>query len=147
MNPRTEPLLTVGGVTAAATAVIGLVVAFWPGLLSDTQQTAILALVAVAAPLIVGIVARKHVTPNAAVAERVNEHGTVIAGAANDLVAEGQPVRALGEPAPAPMVKTVNATDRTVDLTAPAREMTFDEYDLERARQRAASPDLPDQFA
>ena len=60
-----EPLLTVASVTAAATAIIGLLVAF--GLeLSGEQQTAILGVVAVVAPVVVGVVARRKVTPTKA---------------------------------------------------------------------------------
>lgn len=64
----TEPLFTVGTITAAVTAVIGLLVAF--GLpVSDDQQTAILAVVAVAAPLAVAALARKRVYSPATVAK------------------------------------------------------------------------------
>ncbi|WP_405111910.1 hypothetical protein OG559_02515 [Micromonospora sp. NBC_01405] len=62
-----EPLFTVGAITAAVTAVIGLLVAF--GLpVSDAQQTAILGLAAVAAPLVVAAVARGRVWSPATVA-------------------------------------------------------------------------------
>lgn len=57
-----EPLLTVASLTAAATALIGLLVAFGVDLTGD-QQTAILAVVAVVAPVVVGLVARGKVTP------------------------------------------------------------------------------------
>lgn len=57
-----EPLVTVGTITGAVTAVIALLVAF--GLdLSAEQQTAILAVVAVAAPFVVAAVTRPKVTP------------------------------------------------------------------------------------
>ncbi|MER5703467.1 hypothetical protein ABT023_16200 [Micromonospora sp. NPDC002296] len=55
-----EPLFTVGGITAGVTASIALGVAY--GLpVTDAQQTAILGLVAVLAPLIVAVVARGRV--------------------------------------------------------------------------------------
>lgn len=57
-----EPAVTVATITAAATALIGLLVAFGVPL-TDTQQAAILAVVAVAAPLAVGIITRRYVTP------------------------------------------------------------------------------------
>ena len=41
--------------------------------------------------VVVGMVVRGKVTPNANVAERVDKHGTVIAGEANDQVLTGQP--------------------------------------------------------
>jgi hypothetical protein len=55
-----EPLLTVGGVTALGTAVVAVAVAF--GLhLSDAQTGAILTVLAVAAPFIVALVGRSRV--------------------------------------------------------------------------------------
>ncbi|MFE7869776.1 hypothetical protein ACFUYE_05425 [Micromonospora humida] len=63
----TEPLVTVGVVTAAVTAVLALLTAF--GLpVSDDQQTAILGLVAVVAPLVVMAVGRSRVWSPATVA-------------------------------------------------------------------------------
>lgn len=62
-----EPLWTVGGITAAATAVIGLFVAF--GLpVTDDQQAAILGVVAVLAPLAVSLLGRGSVYAPATVA-------------------------------------------------------------------------------
>ncbi|MEU7617174.1 hypothetical protein AB0B27_13920 [Micromonospora rifamycinica] len=72
-NPEsapTEPLLTVGSLTALVTAVLALVVAF--GLpVSDAQQTAILGVVAVVAPLVVMAVGRGRVWSPATVARLV----------------------------------------------------------------------------
>jgi len=57
-----EPLLTVGTITAAAGAAIGLIIAF--GLdLSDDQRAAIMTAVSVLAPFIVAAVVRGKVTP------------------------------------------------------------------------------------
>ena len=57
-----EPLVTVAGITAAVTALLTLLAAF--GLpLSDTQQTAVLGVVAVAAPLVVALFTRPKVSP------------------------------------------------------------------------------------
>jgi hypothetical protein len=59
-SEASEPLVTVGGITAAATAVIGLLVAF--GLpVTDDQQAAILGVVAVLAPLAVALIGRSRV--------------------------------------------------------------------------------------
>lgn len=92
-----EPLLSTGAVVSAAGALIALVVSFWPDLLDETQQKSLLAVVAIAAPLIVAAVARRKVTPNSAVAERVDgDH--VIAGEANDRVPEGDVVREVDSP-------------------------------------------------
>ncbi|MFI6266169.1 hypothetical protein [Micromonospora sp. NPDC051006] len=64
----TEPLLNVGSLTAAVTAVIGLLVAF--GLpISDDQKTAILGVAAVAAPLVVTALSRGRVYSPATVAK------------------------------------------------------------------------------
>jgi len=59
---KTEPLVTVASITAAVTAFLALLAAF--GLpLSDTQQTAVLGVVAVTAPLVVALLTRPRVTP------------------------------------------------------------------------------------
>lgn len=61
-----EPLITVASITAGVTALLSLLVAF--GLdLSGEQQTAILGVVAVVAPVVVALVTRPRVTPNAKV--------------------------------------------------------------------------------
>lgn len=77
-----EPLVTTATITAAVTAVIGLLVAF--GIpLTDEQQTAILAVVSVLAPLIVAAVARGKVTPASAVVAQETPDGVVVAGKAS----------------------------------------------------------------
>lgn len=63
---KTEPLVTIASITAAATAVIAALVAFGVNL-DDAQTEAIMGLVAVAAPLIVAAVARRHVSSPATV--------------------------------------------------------------------------------
>lgn len=93
---RSEPLITVGFLTALVAAVIALIVAFFPGILSEDQEAAIMGLVAVVAPAVVAIVARRYVTPNAKVSEAV-AGGTVIAGPANDMLSPGTVVRNVGE--------------------------------------------------
>lgn len=61
-----EPLITVASITAGVTALLTLLVAF--GLdLSGEQQTAILGVVAVVAPVVVALVTRPKVTPTAKV--------------------------------------------------------------------------------
>lgn len=60
---NSEPVWTTAGVTAAAAAIVGLLVAFGLPLTGD-QQAAILGVVGVVAPLIVALVARNQVTPN-----------------------------------------------------------------------------------
>jgi drug/metabolite transporter (DMT)-like permease len=59
-----EPAVWLGLVTA----IIGLVVVFFPGLLTTDQQKAIVGLAAVAVPVILSFVTRSQVTPNAKVA-------------------------------------------------------------------------------
>ncbi len=58
----TEPLLTIAGLTALASAIVALAVAFGVPLSADQSQ-AVFGFVAVIAPLIVGFVARRSVTP------------------------------------------------------------------------------------
>src|SRR5690606_36934868 len=68
----TEPATIVGTITAAATAIIALLVAF--GLdLSDEQQQAILGVVAVAAPVIAAVVIRGKVYAPKTAQEVVND--------------------------------------------------------------------------
>ncbi|TDC81915.1 hypothetical protein E1193_13515 [Micromonospora sp. KC606] len=68
----TEPLITVGTVTAGVTALIALLVAF--GLpVSDDQQTAILGVVAVVAPLVVSTWGRGRVYSPATVARLLDQ--------------------------------------------------------------------------
>lgn len=68
-----EPLLTVGGVTAAGAAVLSLLVAFGLPVSAD-QQTALLGLVAVLAPLVVAVLARGRVYSPATVADLLARH-------------------------------------------------------------------------
>lgn len=66
-SAASEPLFTVGVLTAAVTTVLALLVAF--GLpISDDQQAAILGVVAVAGPLVVAALARGRVFSPATVA-------------------------------------------------------------------------------
>ena len=58
---KTEPAL-VAGITAAVAAVLALLVAFGLDMTAE-QQTAILGIVAVVAPLVAAIVTRSKVTP------------------------------------------------------------------------------------
>ena len=89
-----EPLISVSSIVAAATAVVALLVAFGVPLTED-QKVAILGLVGVIAPVIVALVTRGKVTPNAAVVEGLNGSGIVYAGEANELPT-GEPIRESG---------------------------------------------------
>ena len=86
---KTEPVVTIASITAAVAALIALLTAFGVPL-SDDQQKAILALVAVAAPLVAAVLARRHVTPEsklvtpeppADTVARVNDERSYITGA------------------------------------------------------------------
>lgn len=90
-----EPLVTVASITAGVAAIIALLVSFGVPVTPE-QQTAILGVVAVVAPIIVAIVARGSVTPNARVVESVTPAGVVEAGVANELPT-GKYVRRLGD--------------------------------------------------
>lgn len=87
-----EPVITTASVTAAVSALIALLVAFGVDL-SEAQTTAILGVVAVAAPLVV-IVARRWVTPTQDVVER-RDGDEVVAGAGHDTIDEGETIRAV----------------------------------------------------
>lgn len=89
---RDEPVVSAAVLSALAAALIGVIVAFWPGVLTDTQQDALMGFVAVTAPLLVAALARGKVTPNSRVLERL-DGGDVIAGPANDMVPPGAVVR------------------------------------------------------
>ena len=67
-----EPLLTIGTLTALVAAVVALLVAFGVPLTGD-QREAILGAAAVVAPLVVAFLSRPKVTPNATVAEMVED--------------------------------------------------------------------------
>ncbi len=68
-----EPVISVAGITAAASALLALVVSFGFDLTAD-QQVAIMGVVAVLAPLLVGIVARGKVFSPDAVARIESAH-------------------------------------------------------------------------
>lgn len=89
---KNEPVITTAAITALAAAALALLVAFWPGALSDAQQDALMGLVAVSAPLAVAAIARGRVTPNSRVLE-VLIGDTVVAGEANDQVLSGTDIR------------------------------------------------------
>ena len=89
-----EPLISISSIVAGATAVIALLVAFGVPINQD-QKVAILGLVGVLAPVIVALVTRGKVTPNAAVVEGLNSSGIVYAGEANELPT-GEPIRESG---------------------------------------------------
>lgn len=89
-----EPLISISSIVAAATAIVALLVAFGVPLTED-QKVAILGLVGVIAPVIVALVTRGKVTPNAAVVEGLNSSGIVYAGEANELPT-GEPIRESG---------------------------------------------------
>lgn len=72
-NAPKEPLITVGAVTAAAAALVAVLVAF--GLpLSGDQQAALLTLVGVVAPLVVALWGRTKVYAPATVRAMVNHN-------------------------------------------------------------------------
>lgn len=59
-NAPTEPLITVGSITAVVAGALGAAVAF--GLpITDTQQAAVLAVIAVLAPIVVAVWGRAKV--------------------------------------------------------------------------------------
>ena len=89
-----QPLISISSIVAGATAVIALLVAFGVPINQD-QKVAILGLVGVLAPVIVALVTRGKVTPNAAVVEGLNSSGIVYAGEANELPT-GEPIRESG---------------------------------------------------
>jgi hypothetical protein len=89
-----EPLVTVASITAGVAAFLALLMAF--GIpVTPEQQTAILRVVAVGAPIVVALVARGSVTPNARVVEGLDGSGIVYAGEANELPT-GEPIRESG---------------------------------------------------
>lgn len=80
-----EPAVIVGTITALVTAGVACAVAFGMDL-TDDQQSAILGVAAVVAPLLAAIITRPKVTPNAKVVEFVNtatDPDRVVAGEAS----------------------------------------------------------------
>lgn len=95
VTPKSEPAITTATISALAAAVIALLVAFAVPI-SEQQQVAILGVVAVVAPVVVGFVTRTQVVPNASVVERVESDGvTVVAGEANEIETDEE-IRELG---------------------------------------------------
>jgi hypothetical protein len=81
---KNEPVLSVAFIGAGALAVITLLTEF--GLeLTKGQTSALLGVVSFAATIIVALVARTKVTPNAKVVETQEPDGTRIAGEASPL--------------------------------------------------------------
>ena len=91
VTPTTEPALTVGAISALVSAVLALLVVLGVQL-PEGFEAAVLAVLAAAVPIVSAVLIRARVTPNVSVVERV-EQGTVIAGPANDLVHDGDPIR------------------------------------------------------
>lgn len=95
---KNEPLVTLASITAGATALLALLVAF--GIpITQEQQIAILGVVAVAAPFVVAFAGRGQVTPNANVVEYVTSTNQVKAGEANELPTDTK-IRVLNSPDP-----------------------------------------------
>lgn len=68
---KTEPAISVASITAAVTAIIALLVAYGFDI-SGEQQTALLGVVAVIGPVIVGIVTRSKVYSEASAQKAAN---------------------------------------------------------------------------
>lgn len=90
VTPGHEPVITTASITAAVSALIALLVAFGIDL-TEEQTTAILGVVAVAAPLVV-IIARRYVTPRQDVVEK-RDGDQVVAGPGHDTIGEGEKIR------------------------------------------------------
>lgn len=85
MDQNNEPVVTVGAISAAVAAVIALLVAFGLNLSAD-QTAAIMGVVAVIAPVVAALVARKFtVSLNRVVSYETKETGAVVRGRANGL--------------------------------------------------------------
>lgn len=92
----TEPAVVVGTLVAFAGALLYLLAAF--GLnVTDDQRSAILGMIAptVVLVLVVALIVRQLVTPNAKVVERL-DNGIVIAGEAAEFAEPGEQIRAAG---------------------------------------------------
>ena len=93
---NSEPVISVAGITAAASALLALVVSFGFDLNAD-QQVAIMGVVAVLAPLLVGLIARGKVFSPDSVARIESAQFEGVLG-----LPEHEPVEtlaAVGEPA------------------------------------------------
>lgn len=72
-----EPLITAATITALVSALVGLVVQFGVEL-TDGQQKAIFAVAAILAPLIVGFIARRKVTPTSQVRAQYDSEDNLV---------------------------------------------------------------------
>lgn len=82
---KSEPAVILGAVTAVAVAVLAALVAFGLPIDKD-QQSALLALLAAVAPIVLAIVTRGAVFAPANVAAAVTPDGDVVAGPASPIV-------------------------------------------------------------
>ncbi len=127
-----EPLLSVAGITAAASALLALVVSFGFDLTAD-QQVAIMGVVAVLAPLLVGIVARGKVFSPDAVARiesahvdevllpDLPEHAPVAAGTYDEIKSwSGDTIATVGEPTDSEEDKAHDDLDELPSANTPA---------------------------
>jgi hypothetical protein len=72
MKTTSEPVITVGTISAAVAAIIALLVAFGVSL-DDTQQKAILGVVAVIGPIVASVISRGYVTPVAKAQSQIDK--------------------------------------------------------------------------
>lgn len=94
MTQKNTPILTTTAITALVSAILVLLSAFGVPITED-QQSAINGLVAIVAPLVIGLVAYLRTTDNKAVVEVANDTGIVQAGPANE-IPTGTVIRSLG---------------------------------------------------
>lgn len=106
---KNEPLVTLASITAGATALLALLVAFGTPITQE-QQIAILGVVAVAAPFVVAFAGRGQVTPNANVVEYVTSANQVKAGEANELPTDTK-IRVLNSPYPGGHIADLGGND------------------------------------
>lgn len=94
MTQKNKPILTTTVITALVSAILVLLTAFGVPITED-QQSAINGVVAIVAPLVIGLVAYLRTTDNKAVVEVVNDTGIVQAGPANEIPTDTV-IRSLG---------------------------------------------------
>lgn len=90
-TPTTEPVITVGSISALITAVLALIVVLGVPL-PDGFEAALIGVVVAAGPIVGAFIARRYVTPNGRVVER-EDHGSVVAGEGHEDLPAGVKIR------------------------------------------------------
>ncbi len=95
VTPTREPALTIGAIAALVSPIITLLVTLGVDV-PEGLETALVAVITAAGPLVAAVLIRARVTPTVDVVEQ-RAGGEVVAGPGHDTIAEGEVIRAVHE--------------------------------------------------